>query len=341
MYWPSTSHAPWIISVLLLALPEGASSFLSHTASSALSCVIPAKRSDSIPNKNSHLSSWAHSQAEEMRCALSQAKSLDFPHLVSPVLFQAQTSWSNTLWINAGTETKAPFPITKNCPVLSGNSLIGIIDFVAKNACRVRLLSDPTVHPAVRVVRTNSTNRRALYATKELLNTLENNPDSSRPELIPALTRLLSHFAESLPEPAKVRLAKGELLGADHPSEPTVWRGVGFNYDTADSEGEPRDLRTGQRTVHDSKLPLIQPGDLLETSGLDGFFPRGLHVAIVTEVFPLEEGATSYQILAKTEAPEFPHFDFLTIIAPQPQEPLSPPGAVDIIKHLLQEQEIS
>ena len=336
MYWPS--YTPWIISMLLLSLPEGASASLSHIGSSLLARCITITGSKTVQEENSHLQCWADGQLQEMECAVSQAKNISFPHLTASVLFQAQTSWSNTLWIHAGSKTEAPFCITKNCPVLSGDTLVGIVDFVGAHSCRIRLLSDPTVHPAVRVVRTNSTNRQSLRAANELLNVLENPLESSRPELLPALKRLLTHFIESLPAPLAIRLAKGELQGADHPSQPHLWRGVGFNFDTGDAEGPRRDLRTGQRDVQDEKIPLIQPGDLLETSGLDGFFPRGLPVATVTKVFPLEEGATSYQILAQTEAVEFPHFDFLTIIPPQPQEPLSPPETADLIQQLIQEE---
>jgi hypothetical protein len=187
-------------------------------------------------------------------------------------------------------------------------------------------------------VRTNNTNRRSFHAANELLNALKNSPESSRPELLPKLSRLLTYFIQSLPPPTEIRLAKGELQGANHPSQPTIWRGVGFNFDTGDEEGPKRDLRTGQIDLQDTKVPLIQPGDLLETSGLDGFFPRGLPVATVTEVFPLEEGATAYQIFAKTEAVEFPYFDFLTIIPSQPQEPLSPPDTADLIQKLIEEK---
>ncbi len=340
MYWPSTSYTPWIISVLLLSLPQGASDFLSRVSSSFLSWCIGTKNPKDGPTTNPHLQVWSQNQQQEIKSIISQAETSAFAYLVVPVLFQAQTSWSNTLWINAGAETKAPFCISKNCPVLSGDTVVGIVDFVANHSCRVRLLSDPTVHPAVRVVRTNSTNRRSFRAANELLNTLKKAPESSRPELLPTLTRLLTHFIQSLPPPSEIRLAKGELQGANHPSQPTLWRGVGFNFDTGDDESSKRDLRTGQRDVQDAKIPLIQPGDLLETSGLDGCFPRGLPVATVTEVFPLEEGAAAYQILAKTEAVEFPYFDFLTIIPAQPQEPLSPPDITDLIQKLIEEEKI-
>jgi len=337
MYWPSTSYTPWIISVLLLSLPQGAGDFLSHVGSSFLSWCIGTKSPKASPTTNLSLQAWSQNQHQELKSAISQ-EDTSFPYLVAPVLFQAQTSWSNTLWINAGSRTKAPFCISKNCPVLSGNTLVGIVDFVADHSCRIRLLSDPTVHPAVRVVRTNSTNRKSFYAANELLKALENSPESSRSDLFPPLQRLLTRFIQSLPPQTEMRLAKGEIQGADHPSQPTLWRGIGFNFDTGDEEGPRRDLRSGQRDVQDTKVPLIQPGDLLETSGLDGFFPRGLPVATVTDVFPLEEGATSYQILAKTDAIEFPYFDFLTIIPAQPQEPLSPPDTADIIQKLIEEQ---
>ncbi len=100
-------------------------------------------------------------------------------------------------------------------------------------------------------------------------------------------------------------LAKGELHGNSAP----LWRcpnqtlyGVGFNYDYADQEGPARDLRSGTPLSGSKKgeaFPLLRPGDLLITTGMDGIFPPGLRVGVVSRIGPLKEGACSYELEAK------------------------------------------
>ena len=68
----------------------------------------------------------------------------------------------------------------------------------------------------------------------------------------------------------------------------------------ADDEGPARDLRSGEAIDSSAHFPIsvLNPGDLLVTSGLDGIFPAGLEVAIVTKVHLLREGASSYELEA-------------------------------------------
>jgi hypothetical protein len=288
------------------------------------------------------LASWAKERDEEMVDAASDAASaLDttYPYRVAHVIFQANTPWSTTVWIDIGNQTKdGSFCIQKNCPVLDRDSVVGIVDFVGKNASRVRLLPDPCVRPAVRVVRESVQVRRLVRSVQEIQKAIASQPTLlPKPELATALSRLLDCLLQSLPEASELRLAKGELQGAEYPSSPTILRGEGFNYEFDDDEGPKRDLRTGQRSIDDQKVLLIKPGDLLETSGLDGVFPRGLRVATVASVSPLEEGAVSYRILAKIDSPDFPNFDHLTVIPAQPSDPLAPPSDTDRISHLIDE----
>ena len=121
-----------------------------------------------------------------------------------------------------------------------------------------------------------------------------------------------------------LRLAKGELQGCESPDQPHIFRGVGFNCDFADTECPKRDLRTGQINEQDEQIPLIKPGDILETSGLDGFFPKGIEVACVTKVTPLEEGGICYNVLAKSLAIDFSALEYVTIIPALSEEPFSP-----------------
>ena len=132
-------------------------------------------------------------------------------------------------------------------------------------------------------------------------------------ELCRAKVRLLSD-AQLVPSVRVMRgqemLAKGELHGSSLP----LWRsrgqiliGLGFNYDTQDEEGHARILRHNP--------PLIQEGDLLITSGLDGLFPKGLDVAYVTEIELLHEGETSYEIKARAVA-QFDTLKDLVVLPP-------------------------
>ena len=263
------------------------------------------------------------------------------PFLVATVIFQPSAPWSNSLWIDAGYSSEnSSFPLTKNCPVLIQDVVIGMVDFVGKKASRVRLISDPSLHIAVRVVRGNKEASRIISAVNDLQEAVKKYPCLlPKPEFASTLHKLLECIPGSIQAENVVLLAKGELQGAEHPARPAVFRGIGFNYDFSDEEGEKRDLRSGQRSLTDPKTLLIRPGDLLETSGLDGVFPRGLRVATVSTVFPLDEGAIFYQILAQTEAKGFPNFDFVTVIPAQPDEPLHPPSSQEQLLDLITESQ--
>ena len=102
-------------------------------------------------------------------------------------------------------------------------------------------------------------------------------------------------------------LAKGEIFGSSSPlwrSRSPILKGIGFNYDFADEEGPARDLRTGEPYGRKGKknlspcLPRGHSGD----NGLDGVFPAGYRVAMVSKVHMLKEGASSYEIEAVATA---------------------------------------
>lgn len=185
--------------------------------------------------------------------------------ITAPVIYRSPTSWNSTLWIGAGQRdnlVKEREIIAKNSPVLSGGAVIGLVDYVGENQSRVRLITDSALHPSVRVMRQDAQG--------------------------------VIHY-----------LAKGELHGSGNPlwrSPGKTLRGIGFNYDFEDNEGPARDLRTGQTIGknHSSlqPLPLVQVGDILVTTGLDGVFPRGLPVATITRIAPLREGDYFYELEA-------------------------------------------
>lgn len=168
------------------------------------------------------------------------------------VVYREAANWNATVWINLGEKE-----IELNSPVLKGENLIGLVEYVGKHRSRVRLLTDSSLIPSVRVAREGE------------------------------------------------YLAKGELYG----SSSALWRGrseilkgIGFNYDFEDEEGPARELRSGRpldQLNKEETLSLMDVGDLLVTTGMDGVFPKDIPVAIVTKIETLKEGCVSAEIEAR------------------------------------------
>jgi rod shape-determining protein MreC len=209
--------------------------------------------------------------------------------ILAQVIFRSATIWNSALWINVGEEhNRDKIVVAKNSPVLYGRSLVGVIDYVGKRQARVRLITDLRLTPAVRAMR--------LQGKQAYL------------------------------------LAKGEIHGSSQP----LWRrqsqmlhGIGFNYDFEDQEGPARDLRTG-RSLNPARpaplMPIIQVNDLLVTTGMDGVFPAGLEVALVTQVHPLKEGDYYYEIEAKPTAGALDRLSFVLVIPPIGYDPDEQPA---------------
>lgn len=103
-------------------------------------------------------------------------------------------------------------------------------------------------------------------------------------------------------------LAKGEVQGMRYPlwrSRGTVLRGLGFNYDFEDGEGSSRDLRS---------TSIIQTGDSIVTTGMDGLFPAGLRLGTISKVYSLQEGSTSYEADIQSPIENFENISFVTIL---------------------------
>jgi rod shape-determining protein MreC len=111
-----------------------------------------------------------------------------------------------------------------------------------------------------------------------------------------------------LNEGALKYLAKGELHGSvasqGRSCSPTL-KGIGFNFDFADEEG-----------VEDKSAPIIQEGDLLVTSGLDGVFPPDLLVGQVSSVL-LQTGSMTFDIEAKPAAENLGDIQSLFVLPPR------------------------
>lgn len=263
------------------------------------------------PNRNAQkylaekallLKNWQQSQSQKRLLKTSEAEALSpsYPFQLAAVIYRTSNSYNSSLWINKGSEES----IRANSPVLSGDSLIGVVDYVGKKASSVRLITDSGLTPAVRVAR-NSKDLALEHAVEQITYTLENSPNLiENEEERKALLYLLSKL-EQEKQPAQY-LAKGILQGS---GSHLMLKGIGFNYDYKDQYGPARDLRC-------STPSLVQAGDLLVTSGMDGVFPEGLKVAYVHSITPLTEGAFAYELLAKPAAPGIQELDYVTILAP-------------------------
>jgi cell shape-determining protein MreC len=251
--------------------------------------------------------------------SLDEKKSLDFfkrrrkaaEELLDLELFSVQAEvirrdigeWNSTLWINVGNgmnDKLGRTTISVGSPVLKGPYLIGVIEQVNQNKSRVRLLTDPSLVPSVRVARGGTNEREFGGLVKQVYNQAVIRGE--RRETLLSLSTLLQTLQE---EKEEYFFAKGELIGSSSPFcrfNLGVLRGVGFNYDFGDQESAPLELRSGKeiKKLSDrSHISLIEVGDLLITTGMDGTFPRDLPVAHVTYVAPLKEGSPSYEIEAK------------------------------------------
>ena len=259
---------------------------------------------------------------------LGQALDLQIRSLPAKVVFREPATWSSTVWINLGerdNQKTGKEIIGKNSPVLIGTSVVGIVEYVGPYQSRVRLITDSRLVPSVRAVRGGEQNRYLLEHLNSLLFALEAREDLAllSPQERQPLTQSLYHLKRSLLEQSgDSYLAKGELRGTGNPlwrSRGQVLRGIGFNYDFSDEEGPARDLRSGEPYASSKKgetVQLIHPGDLLVTTGLDGTFPPGLRVAIVSTVQTLKEGASSYEIEAISTAGDLDELSHVFVLPP-------------------------
>lgn len=245
--------------------------------------------------------------------------------LPAKVIFREPSHWGSTLWIDVGEETNEKLGVkivAHNSPVVIGNALVGVVEHVEKNRAEVRLITDARLVPSVRAIRGEQGHRSLLLLIDHLTAILQKRSGlySSQQEeknVVSSLADLRRSLAQGWGD---YYLAKGEVYGSSHP----LWRakrpllhGVGFNYDTADEEGPARDLRSGEPIENPGKgLPLLQPGDLLITSGLDGIFPQGLEVGIVEKVHLLREGDCTYDLEAIPVIENLSEIHHVTVLPP-------------------------
>lgn len=244
-------------------------------------------------------------RAQELKSQLE----LELRSLPARVVFRQPASWSSSCWINVGEKDNARLGeqiVCKNSPVIVLGAVVGVIEQVGLFQSRVRFLTDSSLILSVRAVRGDELSRHLLTQLDPLLTTLEHRSDlfvsqADRQVALQALLRLKATLAT---ESESLYLAKGELRGSSAPlwrSRLSTLKGAGFNYDFSDLEGPARDLRSGElygATKRGAPLSLLAVGDLLVTTGLDGFFPPGFKVATVSWIGLLKEGASSYDLEA-------------------------------------------
>lgn len=255
---------------------------------------------------------------------LARLLSAEMQSIPAQIIFREPASWSSSVWINVGELDNMRLNqkiVRINSPVLKGRSLIGRIEWVGEKRSRVRLITDARFHLSVRAIRGQEQERQILQqleSTVEALTSWRSASDPASFALVADQLTQLKPFLEK--RVGELFLAKGELRGNSAP----LWRarlptlkGIGFNYDFSDSDGMERDLRTGKIYRSSSVgevLPLIQEGDLLVTTGLDGAFPAGLWVATVSKVECLKEGASSYGIEARSTAGDLDQLTDLRVL---------------------------
>ena len=239
------------------------------------------------------------------------------PSVIGKVIFRETASWSSSFWINLGEATNQVLGktvIAKNSPVVMGTSVLGIVEYVGQHRSRVRLITDSSIVPSVRILRGSEQKRVIAEQAKKLLSMFEAYQDHP-------LKKELAQFVQNFRTHGEnFYLAKGELRGIRGPlfrSRQALLQGVGFNYDFEDEEGPGRDLRSGQLLSGEGKeAVLVRKGDLLVTTGMDGIFPPGLKVGQVSKVYPLREGATTYELDALPLIDNFDNISFVTVLPP-------------------------
>jgi len=242
---------------------------------------------------------------EELKSLLQKETRAAFARII----YRDPTAWCSSCWIDVGEENNLALGqkiVAKNSPVVFGTSLVGIVEFVGKRQSRIRLITDSGLKTAVRAVRGSILDREIATLTKTLLERLKKHPtlkfDKVEAELRAVQKSLPIRWDDHY-------FAKGEIFGSSAPyyrSLQSKLKGIGFSCDFKDKEGPARDLHS----------ELIRVGDVLVTSGLDGVFPSGLKVAIVTKVGELKPGDYAYQLEAESMANELTDVASLYVLPP-------------------------
>lgn len=247
--------------------------------------------------------------------------------LQAKVIFREPVSWSSAVWIDRGSDDNKKLGkqiIAVDSPVVLGKSIVGVVEYVGEKRSRVRLITDHSLTPSVRVVRGSEQNRMLLEHVEILRDHLKLRRDiigiaNEYNKIFDQLKTLENSLKKDLGERY---LAKGILQGASSPlwrSRRSILKGSGFNYDYADNEGPARELNSNSAMFYQVKSnpdEILKVGDLLVTLGMDGVFPPGFYVASVAKIYPLKEGGYAYDIEAKPTAGNLDELSFVQVLPP-------------------------
>jgi rod shape-determining protein MreC len=347
---------PLLVALFCLSLPLRLNTSLRDQAAVSVSKLwqlMHKRATKSLPQERlCELEAWLQQHQSTRKKSRESAKrvlkdlSASFSKaLIGEVLYRSEHTWNSSLWIDLGEDDNpkdGPILIAKNSPVLSGDSVIGVIDFCGRKTSLVRLISDSNLTIAVRAARGSIEDTAAIQHIQELADFVSDKKNCfQREEEMKAFLILLDTLKTNLGTENKTYLlAKGELQGHGTPfwrSTGALLRGTGFNYDYKDSYGPARDLRTGEPIDPDGeyknseKMALIQGGDILITSGMDGIFPEGLKVAKVETIEPLREGAYAYELTATPTAVDLMNIRSVIVLPPQGFDPSDEPSRTDKI----------
>jgi len=217
--------------------------------------------------------------------------------------------------------------LQKNSPVVIGKAIVGVIDYVGNHQSRIRLISDTRLTPSVRASRGAE---QDVFLSDQIEGLLHQMHDKKNLPLTSEehthLSTNLKHLQRQL-QPFKKTwyLAKGKLLGSVFSArlgQNVYLKGIGFNYDFADEEGENRDLRNGKsiQNAQAGTVSILKLNDILVTTGMDGIFPPGFQVAIVTRIGLLKEGDYFYDLEAKPIAGPLEKLSLVFVLPPLTEE---------------------
>ena len=258
---------------------------------------------------------------ERRKTELSNLLTSQMQSCPANIIHRDPVSWSSSFWIDVGSNDNAKLGgliVARNSPVIANGCIVGVVEQVEKDKARVRLITDSGLICAVRAVRGERQALRLYDMIEQLSDNLAYSDElfvseEEKTKLLEVFSKLENRLLSSKEDSY---LAKGEIRGGSVPifrSKSSSLIGIGFNYDFSDCEGMAKDLISGRDIDQKEGLfrPLIKKGDMLVSSGLDGVFPPGLDVAVVSKVFPLNEGDFSYELQAK---PAAGHLDDLKVV---------------------------
>ncbi len=218
------------------------------------------------------------------------------------IIYRDPSLWSSSLWIDVGEEDNQALGrvvVANNSPVVHGSILVGLVDYVGKKQSRVRLVTDSGLSPSVRCARGGVQERETMAHIHSLLKHITGN--------LP-LEIELKNLQKSLQPKEDHYLAKGEIHGSSFPlwrSRSSSLRGIGFNLYYKDEDSACFNSES-----------VLQKGDILVTTGLDGVFPPDLKVAVVTAVLR-RSGGYAYDLEADSLISDMSELQTLFVLSPR------------------------